>query len=78
VTTEERFHEGQELVLYRLDEIKTSVAEVRTRQEAQGEQITKLRESVAGLRVKAGVWGLIAGAFPALGAALLWFFGRGR
>jgi len=68
--------QGQNLVLYRLDEIKAVVERVSTRQDAQGEQIIALRESVAGLRVKAGVWGLIAGAFPALGAALLWFFGR--
>jgi len=66
----------QGLILYRLDEIKAAVERVSTRQDAQGEQIVALRESVAGLRVKAGVWGLIAGAFPALGAALLWFFGR--
>jgi len=68
--------QGQNLVLYRLDEIKAVVERVSTRQDAQGEQIIALRESVAGLRVKAGVWGLIAGALPALGATLLWFFGR--
>jgi len=67
----------QGLILYRLDEIKAAVDKVSTRQDAQGEQIVALRESVAGLRVKAGVWGLIAGAFPALGAGLLWLFGRG-
>ena len=74
MTESEQLDQG--LILYRLDEIKAAVDKVSTRQDAQGEQIMALRESVAGLRVKAGVWGLIAGAFPSLGAVLLWFFGR--
>ena len=34
-------------------------------------EVTSIREHVAVLRVKAGVWGLIGGAVPAIGI-LLW------
>ena len=37
----------------------------------QAETLSKLQTSVAGLQVKAGVWGLIAGAIPAIAALLL-------
>jgi hypothetical protein len=46
------------------------------RQDEQGTQIGNLREAVAGLRVKAGVWGGLAGLLPALGALLFWMLGR--
>jgi hypothetical protein len=60
---------NEELILYRLDELKAKLERLSSRQEQEGretrKEITGLREGAAGLRVKAGVWGAIAGMIPA-------------
>jgi hypothetical protein len=35
------------------------------------EKVTRIEVDVAGLKVKAGVWGLLGGAIPAVGTVLL-------
>lgn len=58
-----------ELVVYRLDELKQGLGELR-------EEVMRLREDVAGLKVRSGLWGAVAGAIPA-GIAIVWFLFRG-
>ena len=57
------------LILYRLDELKGKVEHLSSRQEQEGretrKEITSLRVAVASLKVKAGVWGAVAGLIPA-------------
>jgi len=65
-----------ELIVYRLDELKAVVGEVRAAQHEQAREMVLLREDVAGLKVKAGIWGAIAGAIPAVVVALYWFLKR--
>ncbi|HLA82470.1 MAG TPA: hypothetical protein VJP78_12760 [Thermoleophilia bacterium] len=65
-----------ELIVYRLDELKAVVGEVRAAQHEQAREMVLLREDVAGLKVKAGIWGAIAGAIPAIVVALYWFWGH--
>ena len=65
-----------ELIVYRLDELKAVVGEVRAAQHEQAREMVLLREDVAGLKVKAGIWGAIAGAIPAVVVALYWFLSK--
>ena len=51
----------------RLNRIEAKLDEI-------GEYITKLRIEVAGLKIKSGVWGAIAGMIPAMGLFLLYIF----
>lgn len=45
------------LVLYRLDELKESVAKMST-------QVDSLRNDVAHLKMRASLWGMVAGTIP--------------
>ncbi len=62
-------HETQELMLEELRCVKTDLRAVI-------EQVTLMRIEVAALKVKAGVWGAMAGAVPALGALAIWLMSR--
>jgi len=53
-------------VLHRLDACQTSIADMEKTQ-------TKILEAVAGLRVKAGVWGVMGGVIPVAVGLVLWF-----
>jgi len=65
-----------DLVLYRLDELKANLERVLKKQDEHGGQIVALCETVAVLKVKtslrAALVGGISGALPAIGAALYW------
>lgn len=65
--------EYQRAVLGRLDRLDSDVGMVRTDIGDLRETVGSMCESVAGLRVRAGAWGAIAGLIPvviALGIAL--------
>ena len=64
------------LILYRLDEIKAQLNKLDEGQTENRRSIGNLREAVAGLKVKAGLWGAVAGFLPGLGAVLLWLLKR--
>ena len=60
---ENSWNEWQKLVLDKLDtidEVKDDVKEIMTN------DLPHIREEIATLKVKAGIWGAIAGALPAL------------
>ena len=67
---------NEDAILARLDDLKDRVGRLDERQQQEGrdtrQEITSLRVVVAGLKVKAGVWGAVAGFLPALAALLLW------
>ena len=46
---------------------------LRKSHEKLQEDVTKIREDVAVLKFKAGVWGLLGGAVPAAILLILWF-----
>lgn len=54
----------QRMVLTDLDELKAGLADVR-------EEVVGVRIDVATLKVKAGIWGGVAGFIPALVTALI-------
>lgn len=54
----------------KLEYLQAAMDSIVASQSAHTEQITKLREEVAGLRVLSGIWGAIAGAIPAVAAVL--------
>jgi hypothetical protein len=41
------------------------------------DQITKVREDIAGLKVKSGIWGLIGGAIPVIATVLIYLLTKG-
>lgn len=64
--------EYRKLVLKELEDLSRAVAEIRTEQ-------TKIREAIAGLNVKSGVWGLVGGAIPvSIGIAVWLIKGSGQ
>lgn len=56
----------QELVLYRLNDMSRRLDLLTT-------SMTRMETEVTSLKVRAGLWGAIAGAIPALLGALLLF-----
>ena len=54
----------EELLLAGLNEVKSDMKALR-------KSVQQCREDVAGLKVKATVWGMLGGLFPAIGATLL-------
>ena len=54
----------EELLLAGLNEVKSDMKALR-------KSVQQCREDVAGLKVKATVWGMLGGLFSAIGAALL-------
>ncbi len=68
---------NNDVILYRLDELKTDIVDVRKELEGNRDRIVGLGEAVAGLRVKSGIWGALAGLIPAL-LALLYFIASTR
>ncbi len=65
---------NEDAILARLDELKERVGRLDERQERDGretrKQLVDLRVAVASLKVKAGVWGAIAGLIPAAVVAI--------
>lgn len=57
--------EYRKLVLQQLQDLNKSVAGLR-------EDQTKMRESIAGLNVKSGAWGVVGGAIPVVIAVAIW------
>lgn len=73
----EGWDEYRRLILSELERLDESVKESR-KSELEAIQkllmdITKLREDVVTLKVKAGVWGILGGVITTLGAILLKF-----
>lgn len=66
----------EDVILEKLDSIEKSLAKMETAFEVRLGSLEKnqiaLRVSVAGLQVKAGVWGAVAGMIPAGVAILYW------
>ena len=62
----------EDLILERIEEVREGLRANQKAHAVIGEQVTQLRVDVGALKVKAGIWGLIAGALPALGAAIVW------
>ena len=56
----------QRLILQSLDDIKESVRDLKKRDDEVAKQITDIRVEVGRLKVKASLWGFIAGAAPTL------------
>jgi len=60
--------EGHELIIYRLDELKADVSEIKAMQTADNTNIFarlgKVEIAISALKVKSGVWGVIGGAVP--------------
>ena len=52
-------------------EIRNSLRDIKKTNTDQYKILNQLRVDVAGLKVKSGVWGFLAGAVPAL-ALLIW------
>lgn len=68
---------SMELVVYRLDELKRGMDAQDKKLEELAREMQQLREEVAGLKVKSGVWGAVAGAIPAAVVAL-WYAVKGH
>jgi len=62
--------EYRRLVLKELEDLNTAVDSVRAEQ-------TKIREEIATLKVKSGIWGLIGGAIPVAIGLALWLLKLG-
>lgn len=63
-----------------LDELKrlNTQAENLTKQDAEiRSELSEIKETLAALTVKSGVWGAVAGLIPA-GIAVLWFILKGN
>jgi len=60
----------EKLVMDTLENLETDVTDLR-------EEIVLLRIDVAQLKIKAGIWGAIAGMIPALLASVALFVGGG-
>lgn len=58
------------MVIYRLDQIDEAIAELRA-------EVVGVRIDVATLKVKAGIWGAVAGCIPALVGVVAIFAGSG-
>lgn len=58
---ESGFHEFKERVLSQLDDLKKGQEENREIQRATSEQVTLIRETLAGLKVKHGIMATISG-----------------
>lgn len=71
----EGWGEYKKLVLRELERLEASVADVGRKvdglQAVNARTLAELSVEIAMLKVKAGVWGAVAGAIPAIGA-LLW------
>lgn len=61
--------EYQRLVMSELQQLRADVKGAR-------EEINNVRIEMTTLKVKAGLWGMLAGTVPAAVAVLLHFFGR--
>ena len=55
----------EDLIIIQLEEIKISVKEL-------GDTVVLCRIDIAGLKIKAGVWGAMAGLIPGLVGVLMW------
>ncbi len=55
---------NEEAILARLQDLKDRVGRLDTRQEDTQKTVVSILVAVAGLKVKAGVWGAIAGLIP--------------
>ena len=69
MASEEMKPPSEDLLLYRLDEMTQQLRDLRAGQQ-------ELREAVAGLRVRSGLWGAVSGAVPAIAALLWWLLKR--
>lgn len=58
--------------------LQTTTSELRETVTKLSDCVTTSREAIAGLNVKAGVWGLLGGLIPAFGALVLWAMNRVR
>ena len=65
------------LIMYRLNELKAGQEKQDERLASLADEVTKLREEVAGLKVKSGVWGGVAGIVPAA-IAIVWSLLKGH
>lgn len=66
---DKKWSEAEAMVLDRLGRVETGL-------ESLTNAVTSLRVEMAGMKVKAGVWGVIGSALPVL-AAFIWFAIKG-
>jgi hypothetical protein len=68
---DEAWGEYRMLVLAELKRLTEAIADVKEKiDELQSRDISELRSEIAILKLKSGMWGLIAGAIPGMIAAL--------
>ena len=60
-----------QLILRELDKMQQQNRDMDTKIEDLRDQITTLREDTAGLKVRAGIWGVVSGAIPVLLAIIV-------
>lgn len=58
--------EYRKLVLKELEDLNKGYSDLR-------KEVGKLREDIATLKVKSGVWGMIGGAIPVAIGIIVWF-----
>ncbi len=63
--SDNNWNEWKNLVL---NELKT----LNTRMDTTAKEIVTIREAIAGLKIKSGIWGAIAGTIPVLIALAIW------
>ena len=59
----------QKLVLSKLDDHQIEIRYIR-------EDTARLRVDVSALKIRAGIWGALAGAIPAIAVALFWLLSQ--
>ena len=62
---ESTWNQYQRLVLSKLDEHQSEISQIRS-------HVVQIRIDVSALKIRAGVWGALAGLLPAIGVAIFW------
>jgi len=59
----------EDLILYRLDELKTAVESLTDKVDKQGLDVATLKVKSS---IQSGLWGTLGGAIPAVATAVYW------
>jgi len=64
--------EYRKLVLKELEDLHTTSDKIKDELNAIKNEQAKIKEEIATLKVKSGVWGMMGGAIPVIIALVLW------
>jgi len=62
--------EYKKLILKEIKDLSDKTSRLEKRMDTQMELISTIREDIAGLKVKSGIWGFIGGGIPSLVAVI--------